>query len=157
MIVRALDAGDVPACEAILRGLPGWFGIEEALVRYVDELQRHESWVATTDGEVVGVVTLHQHNPASAEIHLLAVAADHHRLGIGSQLVGAMVTECRAREVRLLQVKTLGPSRPDEAYAATRAFYLAEGFLPLEENHLWGEVNPCLIMVRPLEGPDRTR
>jgi len=148
--VRPLDPADVPACEAILRGLPRWFGIEEALVGYVRALTVHDSWVALVDGDVVGMVTLEVHNPASAELHLLAVAAHVHRQGIGSRLVAEMVAECRRRAIAYLEVKTLGPSRPDEAYAATRAFYLAEGFLPLEENDLWGEVNPCLILVRHL-------
>jgi hypothetical protein len=52
--------------------------------------------------------------------------------------------------VTLVQVKTLGPSRPDANYARTRLFYEASGFQPLEELHgLWG-VNPCLIMIKVL-------
>ena len=50
-----------------------------------------------------------------------------------------------------LQVKTLGPSHPSEHYAATRQFYVARGFRPLEElTEIWGEDNPCLIMVKRL-------
>jgi len=52
--------------------------------------------------------------------------------------------------VEYLQVKTLGPSRPDDNYAATRAFYESVGFRPLEETSLWGDVNPCLFMVKKL-------
>ena len=52
--------------------------------------------------------------------------------------------------VRLLQVKTLGPSDPDEGYRRTRRFYQAVGFEPLEELvGLWPG-NPCLIMVKVL-------
>jgi hypothetical protein len=52
--------------------------------------------------------------------------------------------------VTLVQVKTLGPSRPDANYARTRLFYEASGFQPLEELHgLWG-ANPCLIMIKVL-------
>jgi ribosomal protein S18 acetylase RimI-like enzyme len=48
-----------------------------------------------------------------------------------------------------MQVKTLGPSRPDEHYAKTRAFYEALGFRPLEEfKQIWDENNPCLVMVK---------
>lgn len=32
MIVRALQRDDVDACEAIVRALPDWFGIEEGIV-----------------------------------------------------------------------------------------------------------------------------
>ena len=49
-----------------------------------------------------------------------------------------------------MQVKTLGPSKPDRRYAGTRRFYEALGFRPLEETALWGPENPCLIMVKRL-------
>jgi hypothetical protein len=50
-----------------------------------------------------------------------------------------------------MQVKTLGPSRLDEHYAKTRAFYEAMGFRPLEEfKQIWDENNPCLVMVKRL-------
>ena len=52
----------------------------------------------------------------------------------------------------LLQVKTLGPTRPSEHYDRTRAFYAALGFQPLEEIHDLWPGNPCLIMVKPLPG-----
>jgi hypothetical protein len=48
-------------------------------------------------------------------------------------------------------VKTLAPSDPDPGYEATRAFYAAAGFRPLETlPQVWGPENPCLLMVRPL-------
>lgn len=47
------------------------------------------------------------------------------------------------------EVKTLAPSHPDRNYAKTRAFYQRVGFRPLEElPELWGEANPCLLMVK---------
>ncbi|MET9020489.1 hypothetical protein ABZV93_10935 [Actinopolymorpha sp. NPDC004070] len=49
--------------------------------------------------------------------------------------------------MRLLQVKTLGPSHPHEGYARTREFYRAMGFQPLEELHGVWPGNPCLLMV----------
>jgi len=50
-----------------------------------------------------------------------------------------------------MQVKTLGPSRPNEEYARTRAFYEVMGFRPLEEfPQFWDEKNPCLILVKRL-------
>jgi hypothetical protein len=53
--------------------------------------------------------------------------------------------------VEYLQVKTLGPSRSDENYDKTRAFYLAMGFTPLEEiPQIWDENNPCLILIKRL-------
>jgi hypothetical protein len=49
-----------------------------------------------------------------------------------------------------LQVKTLGPSRPDPGYEATRRFYEASGFRPLEELHGLWPGNPCLLLVKRL-------
>ena len=55
-----------------------------------------------------------------------------------------------AAGVRVLQVKTLGPSRPDAGYSKTLSFYVAMGYIPLEElQGIWPE-NPCLILVKPL-------
>ncbi len=57
-------------------------------------------------------------------------------------LVAAVEAAVRSDGAQLLSVKTLGPSRP--SYGHTRRFYLARGFLPLEElRNLW-EDNPCL-------------
>jgi hypothetical protein len=55
--------------------------------------------------------------------------------------------------VEFLQVKTRGPSKPDEGYDKTRAFYLAYGFRPLEEFPLlWDADNPALLMVKTITG-----
>ena len=75
---------------------------------------------------------------------------DQHRLGAGRALVQALERDLVADGVRLLEVKTLGPSFPDEGYERTRKFYAGLGFEPLEEiTGLWPG-NPCLIMVKVL-------
>lgn len=57
----------------------------------------------------------------------------------------------RAAGVGFLQVKTLSPTHPDPFYARTRQFYQSMGFQPLEEfPTLWGEANPCLLMIKHL-------
>jgi predicted N-acetyltransferase YhbS len=147
-IIRPLRPGESAACEAILRGLPDWFGIEEALVQYVRDLDTCEAFVAEADEAVIGLIALRQRSVAASEIHVMAIAPEHHRRGIGSALVAHVEDLLRARGVEYLQVKTLGPSRPDDYYARTRAFYESVGFRPLEENLLWGPANPCLIMVK---------
>jgi GNAT superfamily N-acetyltransferase len=84
----------------------------------------------------------------------MGVVPDRHRRGTGRGLVEAASDLLAARGVRLLQVKTLGPSHRSASHAGTRAFYEALGFVPLEETTaLWGAANPCLIMVRPLSPP----
>jgi ribosomal protein S18 acetylase RimI-like enzyme len=83
----------------------------------------------------------------------MAVEPATHRRGVGRRLVEALEADLIADGVELLQVKTLGPSRPDAGYDRTRQFYAAMGFRPLEEiDGLWPE-NPCLIMVKLLQQP----
>jgi ribosomal protein S18 acetylase RimI-like enzyme len=143
---------DPAAIERLLRALPDWFGIEESVQEYVEDARTKPTYLAVdvSSGEVLGVLVVTSHNPQSAEVHLLAVAPDHHRQGIGRTLVTAFEADMAAAGVRVLQVKTQGPSRPDEGYDKTLRFYLAMGYIPLEEIHgLWAE-NPCLILVKPL-------
>jgi len=91
-----------------------------------------------------------RHFPCSAEIYLMAVDPAVHRSGIGRALVTALEADLIAEGVQFLQVKTLGPSRPDPGYERTRLFYASVGFLPLEEiGDLWPE-NPCLKMIKSL-------
>ncbi len=80
----------------------------------------------------------------------MAVHPHFHRLGVGRHLVEDAGRESRAAGCKLLEVKTLGPSHPDESYRRTRAFYASMGFLPVEELHDYWPGNPCLIMVKVL-------
>jgi ribosomal protein S18 acetylase RimI-like enzyme len=142
--------------ERILGRLPEWFGMEESNRGYVAAAEHLPSWAAFDEtGAVVGVCLARRHNDVAAEIDLLAVPPELHRHGIGRQLVDAVARALQQDGVRLLQVKTFGPSGDSEEYERTRAFYLALGFLPLEERtDIWDESNPCLISVKPLGWQD---
>lgn len=136
-------------CIPILRRLPKWFGIQEAILDYEREIEHLPTYLAKTNGNVLGFLSLKQHNPYSAEIRVMAVHPSAQRGGIGRALVAAAEIHVRGLGVEYMQVKTLGPSRPDEGYARTRAFYEALGFRPLEEfKQIWDENNPCLLMVK---------
>ena len=141
-------------CDVILRSLPEWFGIESAIDEYVRETARLPTFVGSFDGEeeqrAAGFLSLKLHNPYSAEIYVMAVRREAHGRGVGTALVAAAESFLNERSIEYLQVKTLGPSRPSSNYAATRAFYEAKGFRPLEELHGLWEGNPCLIMVKRL-------
>lgn len=149
--IRRLAPGEGSVCEQVMRALPEWFGIEESLMAYVRDAERMESWLALYAGEPAGFVTLHLHNPQAAEIQVMAVLPQLHGRGVGKALVAHAEACLSARGTAFLQVKTLGPSRPNEHYARTRGFYDRMGFVPLEENRLWGDTNPCLIMVKHLK------
>lgn len=138
--------------EAILRELPEWFGIEEALVDYVDHAAKLPTYTATVDGNVEGVCLVLRHNRYSAETYLLAVRRKLHRTGIGRALMEAVEQDAKARGVELMQVKTLGSAHQSSEYAATRRFYEALGYRSLEEfdeDTIWPG-NPCVIMVKAL-------
>ena len=150
MPVETGTGRDPAAVERLLRELPEWFGIESAVAAYVEEAGRLPTFLARDGDDVVGALLLVRHFPAAAEIHLLAVARARHRTGIGRALVEAAERQLAADGVTVMSVKTLGPSHPDPEYAATRGFYEAVGYQPLEELlDLWPG-NPCLIMVKPL-------
>ena len=135
----------------LLRGLPEWFGIEQSILNYIEAARTLPSAAAIRDGEVVGVCVIRRHTPVAAEIEVLAVGRGLHRRGIGRRLVERVEVDLRADGVRLLQVKTFGPSGSSDEYERTRAFYESIGFMPLEERtDIWGPDDPCLISVKPL-------
>lgn len=152
MVEIVSGRADPAAVERLLRSLPDWFGIEESIVEYVRDAESKPTYLALGEfGDVVGIMLVTRHSMQSAEIHLMAVAAEHHRRGIGRALVSALESDLRREGVRLLEVKTLGPSMKDPSYERTRAFYARVGFLPLEEIHGLWPGNPCLILVKPLD------
>ena len=134
-------------CRSVLATLPEWFEIEEAVERYIREVAELPTFAVGSDG----FLTLKIHTPAAAEIYVMGVRPESQGRGAGTALVTAAEDFLRAQGVELLQVKTLGPSRPSCHYARTRHFYDTCGFRPLEEStEIWGEDNPCLIMVKSL-------
>ena len=148
-------------CRAVLESLPDWFGIPEAIDQFCREARDLRMWVARTkdkvgNDEVAGLVTLLQHFPVTAELHLIAIRAEHHREGLGQQLLAAVEAHLKKKATRVLTVKTLAPSAGDRHYARTHRFYASEGFVPLEVfPTLWDEENPCLLMAKVLRVPRR--
>lgn len=141
------------ACEAVLRSLPMWFGIEEALVMYADDTVRLPTFAAMEGEQVVGFVSLLEHFPHAWEIHCMAVRAASRRSGYGRALVERVEAWLAERGVSLLQVKTVAATSSSKAYAQTREFYRHLGFQPLEVFPLlWAPQNPCLQLVKLLPG-----
>lgn len=150
--VRRADAALAPAqCEPVLRSIPQWFGIESATRAYIDACGTLPTWIAPGDrAEVSGFLTIRRHFDHAAEIHCIAVHAAHHGTGVGTALLAHVEAELRTGGVRWLQVKTMGPSRPNAEYARTLEFYLARGFQPLEEFlGLWDGI-PALQLIKPI-------
>ena len=155
MNVDIASSDPVPeATERLLRELPEWFGIEDALRDYVTSARQLPTYTARREGTTVGVCLVNRHSDHAAEIYLLAVARHLHRSGIGRALLETVEQDLAAEGHELLQVKTLGASHPSPEYAATRRFYETLGYRHLEEfdaGTVWPD-NPCLVMTKPLRG-----
>jgi len=135
----------------ILRELPDWFGIEESIVEYVDEVKKYDFHAACCTNKPIGFISIKSNNAYTSEIYVMGILEQFHKQGIGAKLVEKVQKELTKNNVKFLMVKTLGSSHPDKHYSYTRKFYSKVGFYPLEEiKEIWGERNPCLIMVKAL-------
>jgi len=138
-------------CEAVLRSLPQWFGIEESLLEYVEATEALPTFAWQNNGVVCGFISLKQHFKRSWEIYCLAVHSEHRKRQVGTLLVTHAESWLRNSGALFLQVKTLAPSNPSAAYAETRAFYQSRGFEELEVfPSLWSLSNPALQLVKVL-------
>ncbi len=147
---RWRSSGSGPTARRILNTLPAWFGIPSSVDQYVMIADRSPTVIASLDDDV-GFLTTVKHSPQAAEIYVMALVPEYHRHGIGRRMLAFAERELAEQGVEYLQVKTLSPTKPDEGYAKTRAFYSANGFRALEEfPTLWDADNPALQMVKRL-------
>jgi len=149
IIGPALDrAGD---CEAVLRSLPMWFGIEPALLKYVRDSTVMPTFALAEGPRLVGFLTLREHFPEAWDIHCVAIRADARGQGHGSRLLAHAEAWLLERGVRFLQVKTVAATSPSKEYAETREFYRHRGFTPIEVfPTLWDPHNPALQCIKVL-------
>lgn len=143
---------DPPLVERVLRSLPEWFGIDEAIHQYVRDAAdpAYESLTAWAGDRCIGVALISRHYPEAGELHLIAVDAAHRQVGVGRQLVERAAFDLVDTGAQLFSVHTVRPSYPDTGYAQTRGFYRSMGFLPLEEHRGLDWTGPTLILVKPL-------
>lgn len=134
----------------VLRDLPEWFGIEESLLAYVEDVKRMMFWVVLEDDNICGFLALNETSEDAVDIHVIGVKQKYHSKGMGKELVKA--AEKYAQEsYSLMQVKTIQEGVYD-IYDRSIAFYKSCGFKKLEVfPTLWDENNPCLIMVKSLQ------
>lgn len=138
-------------CEAVLRSLTGWFGIEESLLMYARDTDRLPTFAVAEGGRVVAFLSLMQHFPEAWEVHCMAVHADFRNRGHGSALLDQAEQWLAAKSAVFLQVKTVAHTSKSAEYAETRQFYLAKGFTPLEVFPLlWSPRNPALQLIKAL-------
>jgi GNAT superfamily N-acetyltransferase len=140
------------ACEGILRSLPKWFGIEQALLQYAADADVYPTFVVRDGGRMIAFATVRKHFDQAYEVHCIAVRAGERRRGCGIALLTAAESWARHEGGRFIQVKTLAANHPSPEYADTRSFYERAGYVPLEVfPELWSKSNPCLQLVKALE------
>lgn len=150
-LIKEVTDGKGKICNDLLRSLPLWFGIEEAIQNYVKEVESMPMLAAFDGARVVGFYSLNFHNAFTAEIHVMAVHPEFHRRGLGRELQARAEEFLKKKNFEFMSVKTIASSKPNREYALTRKFYEAMEFRPVEEfKTLWGEANPCLLMIKKL-------
>ncbi len=138
-------------CNKILKALPDWFGVPEAVEDYTNKVADMPFLAFIEDGEAVGFLAIKRHNQYTAEVCVMGVLQAYHRQGLGRRLIDACILHCKENGYKFLTVKTLAELNHDEGYARTRKFYESVGFYPLEVFPLyWDEENPCLFMAMAL-------
>ena len=102
--IRAADPADAVALSALAHRAKAFWGYpSEWLAQWSEELtltpeylRAYEGFVATSDDEIVGVCML-EADGARAELTHVWIAPEHHRRGIGRQLVGCALGAARRR------------------------------------------------------------
>ena len=150
--VELIEASKEAICLDVLKALPEWFGLPQAITNYARAVEELPMFGFDVDGEIVDFLSLKVHTPVAAEAYVLGVKKPWQGQGTGRKLFEAAETRCRKAGIKYLSVKTLAASHPDRSYARTRNFYQAIGFEPLEIlPTLWSSENPCLLMVKALD------
>ena len=138
-------------CEAVLRSLPGWFGIEESLQMYVRDSETMPTFAVESENRLLGFATLQQHFPQAWEVHCIAVMANARGRGVGKLLLTHAEHWLRDQGALFLQIKTIAPAHPSLEYAETRKFYQAMGYTALEVfPTIWSPRSPALQLVKSL-------
>jgi ribosomal protein S18 acetylase RimI-like enzyme len=151
MEILKLNENEHIECEKLLRSLPEWFGIESAIIDYLNDIKNMLTYVVKIDNKVVAFITLNLHNKYTAEIHVMGIYREYHNRKIGTKLIQYIENILKSKNYEYLHVKTLSDSHTDINYAKTRMFYFSNGFRPIQEiKELWGEHNPCLLMIKKL-------
>ena len=143
---------DPNAVRRILEELPDWFGDPAAIDNYAAHSadEGFTSLLARDGDDTVGIALVERHFPQSAELHLIAISPAARGQGIGRALTERACADLASDSCLVLTVHTVGPSFNHDGYAQTRSFYLALGFIPLEEHSGLDWPGPTLILARPL-------
>lgn len=148
-LMKFYEKGDPSITENILRSLPDWFGIEQAIVAYINKSKELPMIVAYRDNSPIGFISIKSHSTYTAEIYVMGILPQYHRSGVGKDLLKETEKYLNKYRFEFLQVKTLDESRESDFYKKTRLFYKSMGFKEVEVlANLWGKDNPCLLLIK---------
>ncbi|WP_314719937.1 GNAT family N-acetyltransferase [Parvimonas micra] len=132
----------------ILNDLPEWFGMPESTEEYITDSQDKPFIACFMDNEAVGFVVLNSTSVDCADIFVMGIKKNHHRMGIGTKLNDAYEKLAKKLGYTYTQVKTVQSGHYKE-YDITNNFYKSVGYKELEVfPTLWDEWNPCQIYIK---------
>lgn len=133
----------------VLDDLPDWFEFEEAKVNYAEKSKIYDTYIISENNYDIGFLVVKETSKDAIEIYCLGILQAFRSKGYGRLLVDEILNLYRESH-GFVQVKTLDYGI-DKYYDQTIGFYNSLGFVKLETiKEVWGEDNPCMIMVRSL-------
>ena len=132
----------------ILNDLPEWFGMPESTEEYITDSQDKPFIACFMDNEAVGFVVLNATSEDCADIFVMGIKKNYHRMGIGTKLNDAYEELAKKLGYIYSQVKTVQSGHYKE-YDITNNFYKSVGYKELEVfPTLWDEWNPCQVYIK---------
>ena len=132
----------------ILNDLPEWFGMPESTEEYITDPQDKPFIACFMDNEAVGFVVLNSTSVDCADIFVMGIKKNYHRMGIGTKLNDAYEKLAKKLGYTYSQVKTVQSGHYKE-YDITNNFYKSVGYKELEVfPTLWDEWNPCQVYIK---------
>ena len=152
MIVEIKDSNEKQSvARKVLEALTDWFEVKESREEYISGCVEWTFLAAKEEEETVGFLCLKETGKATVELAVMGVLRNHHRNGIGRQLVERAKEAARLQGYEFMQVKTVKMGMYED-YDRTNLFYMSCGFKELEVFPLlWDEANHCQIYVMSLE------
>ena len=152
MIIKINDPDEKRMiARTVLEGLTEWFEVEESREGFIRDCAGWTFLAAEDDGNIIGFLCLKETGNATVELAVMGVKKDHHRNGVGRQLVEKAKETAKAEGYEFMQVKTVKMGMYED-YDRTNLFYISCGFRELEVFPLlWDEANPCQIYVMSLK------
>ena len=91
----------------ILNDLPEWFGMPESTEEYITDSQDKPFIACFMDNEAVGFVVLNATSEDCADIFVMGIKKNYHRMGIGTKLNDAYEKLAKKLGYTYTQVKTV--------------------------------------------------